>query len=83
LDYDYFCFSERDEFVAYLKSNFFEPLRALKNEDIHCPEEIPFVPYAYQTNNSRMTIRASPLLSQLHQVLVAETEIANIRQESR
>ncbi|KAI6226079.1 TRNA (cytosine(34)-C(5))-methyltransferase [Aphelenchoides besseyi] len=74
---------EKDEFVKFLKSKFFEPLRQIEDPEIHCPEEIEFVPYAYQTSNSRSAIRSSHLLSDLHQLLITETAAGNIsRQEA-
>lgn len=72
-------FSERDHFVEFLEKKYFEPLRNMKDEDVHCPEKIPFVPYAYQTSNTRATIRASPILSDLHKFLISETAMGAIR----
>lgn len=68
-----------------METKYFQPLRVLQNEneEIHCPEPIPFIPYAYQTNNSRTAIRSFELLSELHQFLISETATGAIsRQEA-
>lgn len=66
-----------------MEEKFFKPLREIQNDEVHCPEAIPFVPYAYQTNNSRAAIRSTGLLSELHQLLISETSTGVIsRQEA-
>lgn len=74
---------ERDEFVRYLDKTFFQSLRDLNDENVHCPEPIPFIPFAYQTTNTRATIRSSPILSKLHQFLISEVSTGSLsRQEA-
>jgi 16S rRNA C967 or C1407 C5-methylase (RsmB/RsmF family) len=77
------CLPERDQFVKFLETNFFQPLRKIEDENIHCPEPIPFIPYAYQTNNGRATIRSTPKLNELHQLLISEMSNGTLsRQEA-
>lgn len=45
---------------------------------VHVPEPIPFVPYAFQTSNSRTAVRSFSVLKDLHQFLVNETEIVSL-----
>lgn len=69
-----------------MNEKFLEPLKAIEiqqettaKEDmlVHAPALIPFVPYAFQTSNSRTAVRSYPLLKDLHQFLVNETEIVS------
>lgn len=55
-------------------------IEAQEEEDmqVHVPQPIPFVPYAFQTSNSRTAVRSFPVLKNLHQFLVNETEIVSI-----
>uniref|UniRef100_A0A914XV54 tRNA (cytosine(34)-C(5))-methyltransferase n=1 Tax=Panagrolaimus superbus TaxID=310955 RepID=A0A914XV54_9BILA len=64
----------------YLHEHFFDKI---PDGTLSIPKRIPFVPYGYQAVMPRSVMRSHPLLRDLHQFLVSETEIGVLsRQEA-
>jgi 16S rRNA C967 or C1407 C5-methylase (RsmB/RsmF family) len=69
----------------YLREHFFDKISQIAdlNGVISVPTPIKFVPYGYQAVMPRSVMRSHPLLRDLHQFLVSETEIGVLsRQEA-
>ncbi|CAK5121468.1 unnamed protein product [Meloidogyne enterolobii] len=75
---------ERDHLDEYIQSKFVKEIENIAKDspEIDPPKRVPFVPYAYQTKMSRASIRGHPILKDLHEFLINETELGYIsRQE--
>lgn len=75
---------ERDHLDKYIQSKFVKEIENIsKNSpEVDLPKRVSFVPYAYQTKMSRTAIRGHPILKDLHEFLINETELGYIsRQE--
>ncbi|CAK5054625.1 unnamed protein product [Meloidogyne enterolobii] len=75
---------ERDYLDEYIQSKFVKEIENIAKDspEIDPPKRVPFVPYAYQTKMSRASIRGHPILKDLHEFLINETELGYIsRQE--
>uniref|UniRef100_A0A7E4VQ14 tRNA (cytosine(34)-C(5))-methyltransferase n=1 Tax=Panagrellus redivivus TaxID=6233 RepID=A0A7E4VQ14_PANRE len=67
----------------HLREAFFSKIPEIQDDQVSVPISIPFVPYGYQGNMPRSVMRSHPLLKNLHEFLVNETEIGVIsRQEA-
>lgn len=63
--------------LEHIQRKFFGEIAGIQKTvpEVHVPEALPFVPYAFQTNMPRAAVRSHPVLSNLHQFLVNETAI--------
>lgn len=77
------CLPESQLVDEFLKNEYFEKINAIEDADVKPPESLKFVPYGYQTDASRATMRSHLILKDLQQFLVNETEVGVVsRQET-
>lgn len=60
-----------------MQENFFDKITAIAKSDpeVHVPQPLSFIPYAFQTNMPRAAVRSHPVLREFHEFLVNETAI--------
>ncbi|CAD6186227.1 unnamed protein product [Caenorhabditis auriculariae] len=77
------CNKDREQMKSEMESRFFSKIHDSDDASVCAPKAIPWYTEAYQTPMPRAAVRSHPILTQLHNFLVTETELGNLsRQEA-